>query len=135
MIASIPLPFLCTLMLLLSLALVLMACTTSDDSEPTEFLAAEVKPLSAELVRVEVKTDGGNARRAAPAYAECSAAQYTLIRGLGYLRRVSSAQGRRGKAWLQTNLYSLSLNEPRGASVIEAKQAVDACKAAKIPTF
>jgi len=63
------------------------------------------------------------------------AAQYTLIRGLSHLRRVSSAQGRVRKAWQQTDLFALSAQEPRGAFVIDAEQAVAACKAAKIPTF
>lgn len=135
MLTSVPLPLICTLILLLSAPILMSACTQSASSDPTIYAQASVTPLDAELVRVEVAATGGNTQTAVPRYADCVAAQYTLIRGLSYLRRISMDQKRRSDTRLANVVYTLSGEKPRGSAVIVAERAVDACKTANVPTF
>ncbi len=68
------------------------------------------------------------------AYADCVAAQYTLIRGNAYLRRVTTKVDGLGDVVVENTTYLLSPVAPKGDFVLNARQIVDKCKANNVPT-
>lgn len=136
MLSSLPLPLINTLIVGALLPLLLLsACGRAQELETTKYLNAATTLVDNEIVQVDVVAEGGDLIRALPVYADCVAAQYTLIRGLAYLRRVSGSQRGGLQTRSETTIYKLSDSKPKGDSVIDALETVTTCKSQNIPTF
>lgn len=120
-------------------ALALAACAM----EPPEVSQAPMTPsyegvqtrlLDGDLVGFIVKMRGTENVTDATRYAECAAAQYTLIRGYGFLRHVrTTAQSELG-LWSVDAAYVISPSLPDGLKTIDAEIIVGACADDGIPT-
>ena len=67
-------------------------------------------------------------------YAECAAAQYTLIRGWGFARHVRTNVIEEGRVWRADAVYTISPALPRGLRTIDAEVVTAACTEKGIPT-
>ena len=104
------------------------------DFPGAEYLGVETRLLEGDLVRFLV--DVGNSATGAPviAYAECAAAQYTLIRGYGFTRHVRTNVYEEGGIWRGDAVYTVSPALPDGAKTIDAEVTVADCRERGIPT-
>lgn len=136
MLSSLPLPLINTLIVAALLPLlILSACGRAQAPDSTKYINAATTLVDNEIVQVDVVAEGGDLIKALPVYADCVAAQYTLIRGLAYLRRVSGSQRGGLKIRSETTIYKLSDIKPKGSSVIDAQETLATCKSQNIPTF
>lgn len=94
----------------------------------------ETRLLDGELVNFIVRTSGTSTRDDAIDYAECAAAQYTLIRGFGFARQVRTTVDRDGNAFVADAIYTISPDLPRGSRTIDAEVTVANCGVSGIPT-
>ena len=67
-------------------------------------------------------------------YAECAAAQYTLIRGYGFARHVRTNVDQEGGIWRGDAVYTISPSLPRGIKTIDAEVVAANCVERGIPT-
>jgi len=98
------------------------------------YLGSETRLLDGDLVNFKVRMSGNLGKRDLIDYAECVAAQYTLVRGYAFARHVRTTVDRQGNAWVADAIYTISATIPRGLRTIEADVIVDACQARGIPT-
>lgn len=82
----------------------------------------------------QVKMKGARDNSDVDAYAECAAAQYTLIRGYGFARHLRTNVAEEGGTWVGDAVYTISPALPRGLKTIDAEVTVSACDENKIPT-
>ena len=94
----------------------------------------ETRLLDGDLVNFRVVMTDAEASEQVTKYAECAAAQYTLIRGYGFLRHVRTQAAEEGGLWSADAVYTISPALPRGLKTIDAEVAVADCGAAGIPT-
>lgn len=97
------------------------------------YLGVQTMRMDDNLVGFRVGIDRPRASSDIDAYTDCAAAQYALIRGMGFARRVRTNIDDRGGAWVADAVYLLSAERPRGEHIIEAKPTVADCKAQSIP--
>lgn len=128
------------------LALALIACAPVGDAAvgraagdrtgfAPEYGGIETRLLDGDLVRFRVEMRGrGVARADVEDYARCAAAQYALIRGMGFARHVRTAAGRQGGVWRADAVYTVSAALPRGFRTLDAEVVVRDCGARGIPT-
>ena len=67
------------------------------------------------------------------AYAECAAAQYTLIRGYGFARHLRTNVYETGGVWTADAVYTVSPSLPRGVRQIDAEVVAANCAENGIP--
>lgn len=124
-------------MIPLAAAGALSACVspepTNGPGEPA-FLGIETQLLDGDLVNFIVQMQNPNSRSAVEAYAECAAAQYTLIRGYGFARHVRTKVHEEGGIWAADAVYTISPSLPRGVKTIDAEVVVQNCTELGIPT-
>lgn len=94
----------------------------------------ETRLLDGDLVNFRVKMAGATSPDDVTKYAQCAAAQYTLIRGYGFLRHVRTTTAEKGGLWSADAVYTISPSLPRGLKTIDAEVVVADCGAAGIPT-
>jgi len=94
----------------------------------------ETRLMDGDLVNFRVKMTGATSVDEVTKYARCAAAQYTLIRGYGFLRHVRTNTAEKGGLWSADAVYTISPSLPRGLKTIDAEVAVADCGAAGIPT-
>jgi len=94
----------------------------------------ETRLLEGDLVKFLVLMDGARDNSDVAAYAECAAAQYTLIRGYGFARHVRTNVYEEGGVWRGDAVYTISPALPRGLSTIDAEVTVSNCTETGIPT-
>lgn len=119
----------------------LMACTSQegnvsrDDAafEPT-YDGVETRLLDGDLVNFHVEMRDARDQADVDAYAECAAAQYTLIRGYGFARHVRTTIEFQGGIWHGDAVYTISPSLPRGLKTIDAEVTVSNCEENRIPT-
>lgn len=99
-----------------------------------DYLGIETLLLDEDLVNFRVAMGGAQAARDVTAYAECAAAQYTLIRGYGFARHVRTTVEEEGGVWRGDAVYTISPGLPRGSRTIDAEVTAAACVEAGIPT-
>ena len=87
-----------------------------------------------DLVNIRVAMTGARGNADVAAYAECAAAQYTLIRGYGFARHVRTNLAKEGGIWRADAVYTISPALPDGLRTIDAEVAVQNCAAEGIPT-
>ena len=94
----------------------------------------ETRLLDGDLVNFQVAMQGARDQADVEKYAECAAAQYTLIRGYGFARHVRTVVDERGGVWSADAVYTISPSLPRGSRTIDAEVVVADCAATGIPT-
>ncbi|WP_436399482.1 hypothetical protein [Roseobacter sp. S98] len=90
--------------------------------------------LDRDLVQLNVAMTGARDSADVEKYAECAAAQYTLIRGYGFARHLRTKVTEEGGVWAADAVYTISPTLPEGLAVIDAKSTTAACKETGIPT-
>lgn len=94
----------------------------------------ETRLLDGDLVSFIVEMSGARSGEDVSDYAECAAAQYTLIRGYGFARHLRTNVDETGGLWRADAVYTISPALPRGAMTIDAEVVVDHCVENGIPT-
>jgi len=116
----------------------LTACTDAELAEREDFSPVyngiETRLLDGELVSFLVQMEGARDNADVAAYAECAAAQYTLIRGYGFARHVRTNVVEEAGLWRADAVYTISPALPRGLSTIDAEVTVLNCAETGIPT-
>lgn len=115
------------------------ACTVQDalglkEAEYPSYAGVETRLLDGDLVNFRVTMLGADTVDQVTVYAQCAAAQYTLIRGYGFLRHVRTQANNRGGLWSADAVYMISPALPRGLKTIDAEVVVADCGTAGIPT-
>lgn len=98
------------------------------------YQGVETRLLDGDLVNFQVAMQGARDQDDVENYAECAAAQYTLIRGYGFARHVRTVFDERGGVWSADAVYTISASLPRGSRTIDAEVTVADCAASGIPT-
>jgi len=118
--------------------LMLAACNTGDAADVTQFVpdyrGVETSLLDGDLVQFDVTMAGARDASDVDAYAECAAAQYTLIRGYGFARHLRTKVEEKGGVWAADAVYTISPSLPRGLRTIDAEVVVADCAENGIPT-
>jgi len=94
----------------------------------------ETRLLDGDLVNFTVTMTGARGPDDVSRYAECAAAQYTLIRGYGFARHLRTSVEERGGLWSADAVYTISPSLPRGLRTIDAEVAMAQCVERGIPT-
>ena len=124
---------------LVATSLALTACTgtTPDvgqgDLRPS-YEGVQTQLLDGDLVGFNVRLTGAADPDAVTQYAECAAAQYTLIRGYSFARHVRTNLDQSGSTWTADAVYTISPDLPRGSRTIDAEVTVANCGTSGIPT-
>jgi len=117
--------------------LALVACTgpqVGQGAMRPSYEGIQTQLLDGDLVGFNVYMTGPDTPDAVLAYAECAAAQYTLIRGYGFARHVRTNLSNVGNAWTADAVYTISPDLPRGSRTIDAEVTVANCGVSGIPT-
>ncbi|WP_372603267.1 hypothetical protein [Actibacterium sp.] len=94
----------------------------------------ETQLLDGDLVNFQVAMTGARTGEDVADYAECAAAQYTLIRGYGFARHLRTNIEQQGSLWRGDAIYTISPALPRGVMTIDAEVVVAHCAENGIPT-
>ncbi|MEH6831838.1 hypothetical protein [Sulfitobacter sp.] len=115
----------------------LIACEpttpTAEDFIP-EYKGVKTVLLDGDLVQFNVAMTKARASKNVAAYAECAAAQYTLIRGYGFARHVRTNVVIEGGVWRADAVYTISPSLPSGLKTIDAEVVTQNCREQGIPT-
>ncbi len=116
------------------LATSLSACTPEEEAPFAPiYSGVETRLLDGDLVQFEVEMRGARDAEDINAYAECAAAQYTLIRGYGFARHLRTTVTEEGGLWRGDAVYTVSAALPRGLKTIDAEVVASACAENGIP--
>lgn len=121
------------LILPLALAACEPAVPTAEDFIP-EYKGVETVLLDGDLVQFNVAMTKALSVRDVEDYAECAAAQYTLIRGYGFARHVRTNVSQEAGIFRGDAVYTISPSLPRGLKTIDAEVVVAECVERGIPT-
>ena len=99
-----------------------------------EYRGVETALLNNDLVQFKVEMTNALTAQDVENYAECAAAQYTLIRGWGFARHVRTNVDEEGGVWRADAVYTISPSLPRGLRTIDAEVVTAACVEKGIPT-
>ncbi|MFT4958974.1 MAG: hypothetical protein ACI92Z_000046 [Paracoccaceae bacterium] len=118
--------------------LLLSACGDQSGDQVSRFApdygAVETSLLDGELVRFDVSMTGARSAEDVENYAECAAAQYTLIRGYGFARHLRTNVDETAGVWAADAVYTISPSLPRGLRTLDAEVVVASCAENGIPT-
>jgi hypothetical protein len=106
---------------------------TQGDFAPV-YLGVETRLLDGDLVSFVVSMRGARGPADVESYAECAAAQYTLIRGYGFARHVRTVVDETAGNWRADAVYTISPALPEGLRTIDAEVTVANCGLSGIPT-
>ena len=98
-----------------------------------EYDGVETRLLDGDLVNFHVTMRGARGREDVDRYAECAAAQYTLIRGYGFARHLRTNLAEEGGVWRGDAIYTISAALPRGLKTIDAEVVAANCAENGIP--
>ena len=90
--------------------------------------------LDDDLVNFKVAVSGAASPSDASRYAECAAAQYTLIRGYFFARHLRTTVYEDAGVLKADAVYTISPDLPRGSRTIDAEVVVADCQQSGIPT-
>ena len=99
-----------------------------------EYQGIETRLLDGDLVGFIVEMKGARDTVDVQDYALCAAAQYTLIRGYGFVRHVRTRVAEEAGLWRADAVYTISPVLPSGPAKIDAQVTVADCRARGIPT-
>ncbi|MHA7849838.1 hypothetical protein [Roseovarius sp.] len=97
------------------------------------YQGVETRFLGDDLVNFQVRMVGARDREDVSRYAECAAAQYTLIRGYGFARHLRTNVDLAGGIWRGDAVYTISPALPRGLKTIDAEVVAADCAENGIP--
>ncbi|MBD3663560.1 hypothetical protein [Sulfitobacter aestuariivivens] len=106
---------------------------TAEDFIP-EYKGVETVLLDGDLVQFNVAMTKALSRADVADYAECAAAQYTLIRGYGFARHVRTNVAEEAGIFRGDAVYTISPSLPRGLKTIDAEVVAAECFERGIPT-
>ena len=116
-----------------------LAACASADAEVTRaitgpvYTGVETRLLQDDLVNFRVNVANASADDATR-YADCAAAQYTLIRGYGFARHIRTQITPAADGSLTADaVYTISPALPRGPQTIDAEVVAASCGALGIP--
>ena len=122
---------------MLMLPLALAACEpgvpSAEDFIP-EYKGVETLLLDGDLVQFNVAMTKALSTDDVADYAECAAAQYTVIRGYGFARHVRTNVAQEGGIFRGDAVYTISPSLPRGLKTIDAEVVLAECSERGIPT-
>ncbi|MCR9113447.1 MAG: hypothetical protein NXH84_09250 [Rhodobacteraceae bacterium] len=98
-----------------------------------DYRGIETRLLDGDLVNFHVTLAGAGTIDDVNRYAECAAAQYTLIRGYGFARHVRTNVDERGGVWKADAVYTISPALPGGIKKLDAEVVAADCAANGIP--
>ncbi len=98
-----------------------------------EYKGVDTKLLDGDLVQFNVAMTKALSGQDVADYAECAAAQYTLIRGYGFARHVRTNVTQEGGIWRGDAVYTISPSLPRGIKTIDAEVVAANCVEKGIP--
>ncbi|MWD27579.1 hypothetical protein E0K89_008855 [Aquicoccus sp. SCR17] len=98
-----------------------------------DYKGVETRLLDGDLVNFHVAMRGARGNDDLSDYAECAAAQYTLIRGYGFARHVRTNVSKEGGLWRADAVYTISPALPEGLKTIDAEVVAAACAENGIP--
>lgn len=99
-----------------------------------EYKGVDTALLDGDLVQFNVAMTNALSTQDVEDYAECAAAQYTLIRGYGFARHVRTNVSQEGGIWRGDAVYTISPSLPRGIKTIDAEVVAANCAERGIPT-
>ena len=99
-----------------------------------EYKGVETVLLDGDLVQFNVAMTKAQGPEDVADYAECAAAQYTVIRGYGFARHVRTNVGEEGGIFRGDAVYTISPSLPRGLKTIDAEVVRAECSERGIPT-
>lgn len=117
-----------------------LALAACDAPAPTaeqlipDYRGVETQLLDGDLVRFQVSMTNALERANVAAYAECAAAEYTLIRGYGFARHVRTNVDEADGVWTGDAVYTISPGLPQGLRTIDAEVVAANCREKGIPT-
>lgn len=97
------------------------------------YQGVETRFLGDDLVNFQVSMVSARDREDVSRYAECAAAQYTLIRGYGFARHLRTNVDLAGGIWRGDAVYTISPALPRGLKTIDAEVVAADCAENGIP--
>jgi hypothetical protein len=121
-------------------ALALAGCVAEPDVQVQQggfnpsYQGVQTLLLDGDLVNFRVKMTGARGPEDVTKYAECAAAQYTLIRGYGFVRHVRTTVAEEAGIWSADAVYTISSALPDGLRTIDAEVTVADCGLSGIPT-
>ena len=98
-----------------------------------EYRGIETSLLDGDLVNFRVEMAGVDDTTDVDRYAECAAAQYTLIRGFGFARHVRTNVVQEGGVWRGDAVYTISPALPDGIKKLDAEVVAADCAENGIP--
>ncbi len=99
-----------------------------------DYRGIETRLLEGDLVNFRVTMAGARGTGDVTRYAECAAAEYTLIRGYGFARHVRTNVTEEGGIWTGDAVYTISPALPGGIVRIDAEVVAADCAENGIPT-
>lgn len=99
-----------------------------------DYKGVETQLLDGNLVQFNVAMTKALSNQDVSDYAECAAAQYTLIRGYGFARHVRTNVTEEGGIWRADAVYTISPSLPKGLKTIDAEVTAFQCAERGIPT-
>ncbi len=99
-----------------------------------DYKGVETTLLDGDLVQFNVAMTKALSNQDVSDYAECAAAQYTLIRGYGFARHVRTNVTEEGGIWRADAVYTISPSLPKGLKTIDAEVTAFQCAERGIPT-
>lgn len=115
-------------------ALAACGATATAPTGSISYDGIETRLLDGDLVNFQVKLTNAAVAQDVTDYAECAAAQYALIRGYGFARKVRTLVDEEGGIWTGDAVYTVSSALPRGLKTIDAEVTVAECARRSIPT-
>jgi hypothetical protein len=98
-----------------------------------DYRGIETRLLDGDLVSFQVTMAGARSVDDVSRYAECAAAQYTLIRGYGFARHVRTNVTEEGGIWRGDAVYTISPALPGGIAKLDAEVVAADCAENGIP--
>jgi len=98
-----------------------------------EYRGVQTHLLDNDLVSFRVEMAGARSSEDVDRYAECAAAQYTLIRGFGFARHLRTNVVEEGGIWRGDAIYTISPALPDGIKKLDAEVVAADCAENEIP--
>jgi hypothetical protein len=98
-----------------------------------DYRGVQTHLLDNDLVSFQVTMAGARSREDVDRYAECAAAQYTLIRGFGFARHLRTNVVEEAGIWRGDAIYTISPALPDGVKKLDAEVVAADCAENGIP--
>lgn len=108
--------------------------TSADTAGGPIYQGIETRLLDGDLVNFVVTMQGAQSNDDVARYADCAAAQYTLIRGYGFARHLRTNVTSTGDTWTGDAVYTISPSLPDGIKKLDAEVVAANCAENGIPT-